>query len=50
MFDIRGYWKHFYLFSLSQKKETVKGERCVVPSYVRNWLQLFDIKSQEDKL
>ena len=28
----------------------VKGDRCVVPIYVGNWLQLFDIKSQEEKL
>ena len=28
----------------------IKGDRCGVPIYVRNWLQLFDIKSQEEKL
>ena len=28
----------------------VKSDRCVVLIYVRNWLQLFDMKSQEEKL
>ena len=49
MLDIRRYREYFYRF-LFRKKETVKGDECVVPRHVRNWLQLFDIKSQEDKL
>ena len=36
------------IFSFAKTK-TVKGDRCLVPRYARNWLWLFDIKSQEDK-
>ena len=44
--DIENIFIHF----LFRKKETVKGDRCAVPRYVRNWLKLFDIISQEDNL
>ena len=43
-FNIRRYWKY-----IIQKKETVKDDRYVVLRYFKNWLWLFDIKSQEDK-
>ena len=47
---ILGDIENIFICFLFRKKETVKGNRCAVPRYVRNWLQLFDIKSQEDKL
>ena len=47
---IKGDIENIFIGFLFCKKETVKGYRYVIPRYVRNWLQLFDIKSQEDEL
>ena len=46
---IQGDMENIFVCFQFQKK-TVKGGRWVVLRYVRDWLQLFHIKSQEDKL
>ena len=48
--SILGDIENIFICFLFCKKETVKGNRCLVPRYVRNCLQLFDITAQEDKL